>query len=104
MAVTAIETQNSLYLFDTDRSEYHRRPLSGERTPGERLHTRLAPGTLDDGVWLPYSRIEASEHPAFPDQLALRVITGPGPFDYIQITPGTDDALARSLAALYAEG
>lgn len=102
MAVTAIETQNSLYLFDTDRSEYHRRPLSGERTPGERLHTRLAPGTLDDGVWLPYSRIEASEHPAFPDQLALRVITGPGIFDYIQITPTVEPIDPAVLAKLTA--
>lgn len=97
MPVTAIETRNSLYLFDTAKREYHRRPLSGERTTMEQFNTICAAGALDDGVWLPYLRVIESEHPGFPGELALRVITGPGMLDFIQITPGNDEAAARSL-------
>lgn len=96
MSAIGIETQNTLYLFSD--GQYQRRPLAAKgRSRAEQLNTILAGGALDDEVWLPMLDLHFQEHPSFPGELGLRIITGPGPFDYVQTTPVKDDDAARDL-------
>ncbi len=95
MSTTLIETKNTVYLFD-GHGHYQRRPLRGERDQGELYLTMLAGGALDDEVWLPMEDLRTAEHPAFPGEVAMFIVVGPSPWDYVQTTPVTDpELLAR---------
>lgn len=99
MPVRIVNTENSVYIFDTDAKEFQRRPiLATGRTEGEEFNKILAGGALDDGRWAPYTTVVLSPHPHFNhggknDGLYITFTDQ----TWVQTSPLTDESLLTAV-------